>query len=34
MWETDEVTHRLETMLELGEALRIAESMRSLPRQG
>lgn len=31
MWETDEVTHRLETMLGLNEALRIAESMRSLP---
>ena len=31
MWETDEVTNRLETMLGLNEALRIAESMRSLP---
>lgn len=31
MWETDEVTHRLETMLGLEEALGIAESMRSLP---
>lgn len=31
MWETEEVTHRLETMLELGEALRIAESMRARP---
>jgi hypothetical protein len=31
MWETDEVTHRLETMLGLDEALGIAESMRSLP---
>ena len=28
MWETDEVTHRLETMLGLDEASRIAESMR------
>jgi hypothetical protein len=28
MWETDDVTHRLETMLGRGEALRIAESMR------
>jgi hypothetical protein len=28
MWETDEVTHRLETMLGLDEAIRIAESMR------
>jgi len=27
MWETDEVTHRLETMLGLDEAIRIAESM-------
>jgi hypothetical protein len=31
MWETDEVTHRLETMLGLDDALGIAESMRSLP---
>jgi len=31
MWETDEVTHRLETMLGLDEALGIAESIRSLP---
>jgi hypothetical protein len=31
MWETDEVTHRLETMLGLDEALGIAESVRSRP---
>ena len=31
MWETDEVTHRLENMLVLDEALGIAESLRSLP---
>ena len=31
IWETDEVTHRLETMLGMDEALGIAESMRSLP---